>query len=104
MPIDNYDLIMSDNIRFAHGNTGWTYTKSTNQTIALYQAVINLNLESTSRDQQRTNEVLESTFGREIIRAEKVESVRSDYVASNPDFPETLEIKVHILDIEKFVS
>jgi hypothetical protein len=69
MPIDDYDFILSENYVFAHGNTGWTFVRSTPATIAVYQTVLDLDLISESRDQVRTNEILGSTESRTIFNS-----------------------------------
>lgn len=98
----DYDLIMSENIVFAHGNTGFTFQRSTPSTINLYESVLALNMIKISRDQVRTNDILGSYGGRRIEHANGTESFQSDFTSANPDFPLTNGIRVHILNSELF--
>lgn len=86
------DVILADNVAHQHGNTGWSYIRSTPATIHLYKTILAMNYEQESRDQTRTNELLETGPRRDELQGSR------NFVVKSAFEPLMDGIRVHILD------
>lgn len=79
MPLESFDFIAAENYVLSHFNTGWTWVRSTPATIAVYERVLELDMDSVSRDQIRTNEVLGTADSRVI---EGTDELKMEFVTA----------------------
>lgn len=90
-----HDIVAQENDAFGHLNTGWMYLRQSQVTADAWNAVYEMDLQQTSRDQYNFNTVLDT--GRLRTWENGSKPLKSDFVASNG-------LRVHILDDNLFYS
>ncbi|GAA5965165.1 hypothetical protein JCM3765_002863 [Sporobolomyces pararoseus] len=95
--MSQYDILMQENLAFAHANSGFVWMKRSQVTSDAWNEVLKMDLIADSRDQFNFNLVLNTTGLRLAPGAELGDGqpLRNDFIASNG-------LSVHILDQRLF--